>query len=179
MHRSLAAVAVLALAACGGEARKPVTADEVIAEAGELEKPRPGQYRTEVELIEFSVPGLPAAQAEQLKGMMGGVSAEGTAFCLTEQEAGKGFEDSIRKMTEGTGGMKCEFADFDVDGGKIDAALSCSGQQGLSAEIALAGTAGAESSAMRMTMVQKAAMIPGGEIRMEMTMNSRRVGDCP
>jgi hypothetical protein len=176
--RLIAAVATLAVTACGEENKEPVTADEVIAQAGELEKPRPGQYETKVELVDLSVPGLPAAQADRMKAMMGDVSAQASAYCLTEQEASKGFEESIRKMTEGSGGMKCEFKDFDVNGSKLTAALTCSGQQGLSADIALDGTASAEASAMRMKMTQKAAMLPGGEMRMEMKMDSRRIGDC-
>ena len=174
-----ASAAFLILTACGEEKTEPRTADEVIAEAGELEQPRPGQYRTSVELIEFSVPGLPAGQAEQLKSMMGNASAQGSTYCLTEQEAGKGFEESIRKMTEGSGEMKCEFGRFAVDGDEIDAALTCKGPQGVTADITLAGNAGAESSSMQMKMVQKAAMLPGGEMRMQMKMDSARVGDCP
>lgn len=178
IRHSIAAVALFALMACGEAKREPVTADEVISEAGELEQPRPGQYETKVELIDFSIPGVPAEQAERMKSMMGNISAQASAYCLTEAEAGKGFEDSIRKMTEGTGGMKCEFADFAVDGGKVDAKLTCQGPQGMSADIALAGTTSAERSSMRMTMEQKAAMMPAG-MRMEMKMDSRRIGDCP
>lgn len=179
LSRGTAILAFVALAACGEAKKEPKTADEVIAEAGELEKPLPGQYQTTVELVDFSVPGMPAAQAEQMKSMMGDVSANASGYCLTDEEAGKGFEDSLRKMTEGSGGMKCEFEDFDVDGGKIAAALTCKGPQGMNADIALDGTASAEGSAMRMKMIQKAAMIPGGEMRMEMKMSSKRVGDCP
>lgn len=176
---TLALLAAASLAACGEEKKEPRTADEVVAEAGTLERQRPGQYETTVEVVEFSIPGLPAQQAEQIKSMMGGVSGQASKFCLTEADANKGFEEPIRKMTEGTGQMKCEFAEFDVDGGKIDADLTCTGPQGMTAEIALDGTAAAEASSMHMTMVQKTAMIPGGEMRMEMKMNSRRIGDCP
>jgi hypothetical protein len=176
---SFLAVSLCALAACGSETSEPRTADEVIAEAGQLEAPRPGQYETSVEVIEFSIPGLPPQQAEQMKSMMGQMGARTSAYCLTPEEAERGFEESVRKMTEGTGDMKCEFARFAVDGGELDAALTCTGPQGMDAEIELSGTAGAESSAMRMKMVQKAAMIPGGEMRVEMQTNSRRTGDCP
>ena len=176
---TLALITAFALAACGEEKKEPRTAEEVIAEAGSLERQRPGQDETTVEVVEFSVPGLPAGQAEQIKSMMGGMSGQASKFCLTEAEADNGFEEPIRKMTEGTGQMKCEFDAFDVDRGKIDADLTCSGPQGMSAEIALNGTAEAEASSMNMTMVQKASMIPGGEMRMEMKMDSRRIGDCP
>ena len=179
MNRSLAAVAaILALAGCGEETTEPKTADEIISEASKLEKPRPGQYQTNVKMLEFSVPGLPDAQAEQLKGMMGNASAQASSYCLTEQDAAKGFEEPIRQMTEGTGQMKCEFKDFDVNGGKIAAALTCSGRQGLTADIALDGTASADESSMQMEMSQKSAMLPGGELKMVIQMNSKRIGDC-
>ncbi|WP_162935760.1 DUF3617 domain-containing protein [Tsuneonella amylolytica] len=183
MSKPLAAVAaVLAplfvLAACGSES-EPRTAEEVVAEAGKLEKPRPGQYETQVELLEFSVPGLPPKQAEQLRSMMGNVQEKASSYCLTQAEADKGFEDSIRKMTEGTGGMKCEFDKFDAGGGKLDAALSCTGGQGLNSTITIDGTTGAEASTMNVRMAQKAPMIPGGEVVMRMRMDSKRTGDCP
>ncbi|MCT2559184.1 DUF3617 domain-containing protein [Tsuneonella sp. YG55] len=182
MNRIVTAVAVLAgstmLAACSKEPAAPRTADEVIAEAGKLEQPRPGRYETTVDLIDFSVPGIPQEQANAMKSMMGRASQEASSYCLTEAEAAKGFEESVRKMTEGQGQMKCEFGRFAVDGGKLDAALTCSGPQGMTADIALDGTASAEASTMHMTMVQKAAMMPGGQMRVEMRMNSKRTGDC-
>ncbi len=182
MNRAIiTAASLVALAACGSndkESATPKSADEVIAEAGKLEKPLPGRYETKVDLINFTVPGLPKAQAEQMKSMMGGTNREGSTYCLTDEEAQKGFEESIRKMTEGTGQMKCEFDRFAVDGGKLDAALTCSAPQGMTSDIALDGTASAEASTMHMKMTQKAKMIPGGEMRMEMRMTSRRMGDC-
>ncbi len=177
----IAAASILALAACGGNDKEPAaprTADEVIAEAGKLEQPLPGRYETTVDLIDFTVPGLPKAQAEQMKSMMGRANREASSYCLTDEEAQKGFEESIRKMTEGTGGMKCDFDRFAVDGGKLDAALTCSAPQGMTSDIALDGTASANASSMHMKMTQRAKMIPGGEMQMEMRMTSKRVGDC-
>jgi len=180
MTRALILTAsILALAACGDkEPTGPRTADEVIAEAGKLEKPRPGQYETKVDLIDFSVPGLPKEQADAMKSMMGQNSQQTNSYCLTDAEASKGFEESVRKMTEGQGQMKCDFSRFEVDGGTIDAALTCKGPQGMTSDMTLDGTASAEASTMHMKMTQKAAMIPGGEMRMEMKMASKRVGDC-
>lgn len=180
MTRSLAffALATLALASCGKEENKPVTREKVIAEAGELAQPLPGQYETKVTLIDFSIPGLPADQADKIKGMMGNVGNQTSSYCLTPEEAKKGFEESVRKMSEGQGGLKCDFSKFDVDGAKIAAEMACSGQQGMTSEMKLDGTATAENTSMRMAMTQKAAMIPGGEMRMVMQMDSRRTGDC-
>ena len=176
---AIAAFAALALASCGKEEKKSVTRDEVIAEAGELAQPLPGQYETRVTMLDFSIPGLPDDQAEKIKGMMGNVGNQTSSYCLTPEEAKKGFEESVRKMGQGQGGLKCDFSKFDVDGAKIAAEMTCSGQQGMTSEMKLDGTATTKSTSMRMAMTQKAAMIPGGEMRMEMQMDSRRTGDCP
>lgn len=183
MHRSVAAASfALALAGCGqgaGEEPEPKSTAEVIAEAGKLAKPQPGQYRTTVELIEFSVPGLPQSQAERLRSMMGSnLGDRSSTYCLTPAEADKGFEDMIRKMSEGQGGMACEFARFDVDGGAIDAQMTCKGAQGMQSAVTMKGTATSQGTSMRMAMTQTAEMLPGGEMKMDLQLDSRRTGDC-
>jgi len=171
-------LAVLALAACGKEPAEPKTADEVIAEAGELEQPEPGQYQTKVELLAFEVPGLPPEQAEKMKSMMGNVGGQQASYCLTEEDAKKGFEESVRKMSQGQGGLDCKFAEFDVDGGRLAAEMTCATAQGVTSTMTLDGSATSNSTSMTMDIKQKAAMIPGGEMRMKMKMDSKRTGDC-
>jgi hypothetical protein len=56
--------------------------------------------------------------------------------------------------------------------------MTCTGAQGVQATMKLDGTATKESTSMHMAVTQKAAMIPGGEMRMEMQMDSHRTGDC-
>jgi hypothetical protein len=175
---AIAALATVALAACGKQEKKAVTHEKVIAEAGELAQPLPGQYETKVEMLEFSIPGLPADQVERMKGMMGNVGNRTSSYCLTPEDAKKGFAESVRKMGQGQGGLKCDFNKFDVDGAKIAAEMACTGQQGITSEMKLDGTATARSTSMHMAITQKAPMIPGGEMRMEMQMDSRRTGDC-
>lgn len=173
-----APLAALILAGCGEDQGEPRTADEVLEVSKGLTKPKPGQYVSSAEVIEFSIPGLPAEQAERMKAMMGGMAGEETRYCLTPAEADKGFEDAVRKMGEGSNGMNCEFNRFDVSGSDLDAELACTGPQGMSATMKMDGTMAAESSSMNMEMTQKASAIPGGEIRIEMRMKSRRVGEC-
>lgn len=181
----LVAAACLAfgVAGCGNEADEPPqpkSAAAVLSEAGKLEKPEPGQYQTTVKLLEFSVPGLPQSQADKLKSMMGtNIGDQSSSYCLTAEDADKGFEDMIRKLSEGRGGLTCEFARFDVNGGKIDAEMTCKGAQGMQSAITLNGTATPQSTSMRMAMTQSAAMLPGGEVRMDLQLDSRRIGECP
>lgn len=176
-HATVAAVLSLALAACGEEAMEPKTTEEVIAEAGEMERPDPGQYETKVELIEFAVPGLSDDQAEKLKGMMGG-GVQSSNFCLTAEEASKGFEEQVRKIGQGQGGLECTYDKFDVAGGKLAAEMTCKGPQGLAAAMKIDGTTTSRSTSMTMDMSQKSAMLPGGEMKMTMKMDSKRIGDC-
>lgn len=180
IRRSYAAAAVfaVALSACGEEAKTPKSADEVIAEAGEMERPRPGQYETKVAMLDFSIPGLPTQQAEKLKAMMGNAGAQSSSFCLTEADAAKGFEEQVRKMGQGRGGLECAFDEFDVDDSVLAAQMTCEGPQGMDAVMKIDGTTSATSTSMTMDMSQKAPMIPGGEMRMKMKMDSRRTGDC-
>jgi hypothetical protein len=74
--------------------------------------------------------------------------------------------------------MACTFDKFDVAGNQLDAQLQCKGQMGMTATMGMTGTVGATSSDMAVKMVQKAAMIPGGEMRMELQVSSQRTGDC-
>ena len=175
MRLVLAFASLVALAGCG--AKESVSADEVIAEAGKLEKPLPGQYVTSVRLIDFSVPGIPPKQADQLKSMMGGVGGQSGGYCLTQAEADKGFEDGIRKMTEG-GAMTCAYDRFKVEGNRLAGALRCTGREGMKSTITIDGTAGREANELHLVMDQNAPMIPGGTMRMELEMASRRTGDC-
>lgn len=181
IYFAAAACAVLALSGCGDKSSdpsKPKTADEVIAEAGKLVKPQPGQYTTKATLIDFTVPGLPPEQADRMKAMMGDVAGKTSSYCLTKEEADKGFEESVRKLGEGEGGMKCTFDKFEADSGKLDAALSCSGKGGMKATMKMDGTVTPTSNTMHMDMTQEAAAIPGGKMHVEMRMESSRTGDC-
>jgi hypothetical protein len=170
--------ATILLGGCGKPAGEPRTAEEVAAEAAELAKPLAGQYETTVRLIEFSVPGLPPQQAEKLRAMMGNIDGETQTTCLTQQEADKGFEESVRKLSEGRGGMTCAYNRFDVDGGAFAAEMACKGPQGMTADLTIEGTTSATATSMTMDMRQKAAMIPGGGINMTMKLEARRTGDC-
>jgi len=175
----LAIAGTFALGACGDEAAEPKTAEEVVAEAENLIKPRPGLYRSTARLNEIDVPGLPAGQAEQMRAMMGGAEGQTSETCLTQEQADEGFRDFARQIGEGGQGAKCEFSEFDAAGSKLDAALQCTGPGGVAVDMTMTGTVDRESSDLTMTMSQKNPALPGGEMRMAMSVTSQRIGDCP
>lgn len=169
----------LALAACGSEPDQPKTADEVIAAADDLVKPRPGLYRSSAEIVEFEIPGIPPAQAARMRDMAAGLQGQAQTQCLTQAEADEGFKRVVKRLGEGQNGVACTFSRFEAAGSDLDAALECTGPAGVDADMTIDGTVEKERSRMRMEMSQQSADIPGGEMRMTMEVVSERIGDCP
>ncbi|MXO85788.1 DUF3617 family protein [Altererythrobacter aurantiacus] len=156
-------------AAASGEA---LSDDELIAAGREITRPEPGQYRSEVELVNVDIPGAPQAQVDMMRRMFADSASTTTEYCITPEDAERGFEEMVRGGQRGD----CEFQKFDTAGGNIDAAMTCQHGQG-TANITMQGEATATTSDMTMTMRQD-----GGEMgRVSMTMNvkHRRIGDCP
>ncbi len=177
--KMMAILGTLVLAGCGDEPGEPKTADEVVAEAENLIKPRPGLYRSTMRLTEIDVPGLPAGQAEQMRAMMGGSEGQTSETCLTQEQADQGFRDFARQIGEGGQGAQCEFSQFDAAGSRLDAALKCTGPGGVAVDMTMGGTVEKERSALTMTMSQENPALPGGEMQMSMSVSSQRIGDCP
>lgn len=176
-----AALAALALAGCGGSSDPDadgdgsISMDEAAAHVDQnkgIIKPQPGLYRGTTQLVDLTVSGASEQEAAMLKQMMGG-EARTTEFCLTPEEAEKGFEEMAKQAQ----GSECSFAKFDVTGGTIDAVMNCSGQGQGEAQIALKGTGSETKSDMTMTMNANAPT--GQTMTMTMRTTQERVGDCP
>lgn len=138
------------------------------ARAGTV-RPRPGQYRSKVELVDIDIPGAPPQAAEMMRSSV----ARTNEFCLTEDDVEEGF----RRLASQPQGENCSFSRFDVDGGAIDAAMRCTNPGGGTLDITMQGTGGETSSQFTMTM---AGNLGGtGEGSMTMKQTSERIGDCP
>lgn len=176
---AIAAAASFALAACGGNTSADADGDgeitmaEAAAKTEGMVKPRPGKYRATVEFLDVELPGAP----QQVQDMMRGMFDQGPQtheYCLTAEEADRGFEEMARQAREDD--SSCTFEKFDADGGRIDAVMNCdAGGQG-AARMTMQGTGGETSSQMTMTMDAKG---PGGEaMTMRMKSSQERIGDC-
>lgn len=179
------AIAVPALAllltACGEEAVEPgdpKSIDEVVAEAENLAQPQPGLYRSTTELVSLDIPGAPAAMADQLRSMMGSQFSQSSESCITPEQAERGFEDQYRQIGEGMNGMSCEFEQFDVDGGDVDARLACSGPQNTTATLTMDGEVGETRQSVDMAMEMRQPQLPGGSMDLRLTVLTERIGDC-
>jgi hypothetical protein len=171
---ALPLLAGVVLAGCnaGDEPRTQQEAEEV---ARQMVKPKPGLYRSTSKLVSFEVPGMPPAQAEQMRQMFS-TTAQGREYCLTPEEANEGMEGALKKLADG----QCTYDRFNADGEVLDAKLTCDTGRDMKATIAMKGTMSAEGSQMRMEVEQSMPGAPGGAaVKMVAEIASERIGDCP
>ena len=100
-HIVFAAAASFTLAACGGgtadaDGDGEISMEEAAAQTADMVRPLPGQYRATVEFVDVELPGAP----QQVQDMMRGMLDQGPQtheYCLTAEEAEKGFEEMARQ----------------------------------------------------------------------------------
>jgi len=94
------------------------------------------------------------------------------AYCLTQEEADKGFEEMAKESQNGD----CTMKRFDIDGGKIDAQMTClAGGQG---EMNITMDGSGTSTSMDMQVTMEGSMPGMGEAKMVLRSKSERIGDC-
>ena len=177
-----ATIATLVLAGCSSEPAdeagapgEAMSANEVAREMDQIVQAEPGEYETRVEIVDLSLPDLPAAAGEQMEQMMRSNMATASRFCLTPEEAAEGPERMVTEMAE----ADCTFERFDMAGGKIDAVMECRQEGGMAGRYTLDGEMTPTSSTMHMLVD---ASLPGaaggGAMQMDMRVSSKRVGEC-
>ena len=175
MRKFVLSFALVALASCGNpdpdaDGDGSISMDEAQAEmerSGAV-KPQAGQYRATVELVELEADNAPPQAVDMMKQMM----SRSFEYCLTQEDADRGFEQMARESQDDS----CTFDRFDVDGGDIDAVMNCQGDGGETMRMTMTGTGTETSSDMTMMMQGN---IPGqGEGSMTMRTQHERIGDC-
>lgn len=164
------------LAACGdSKSDQPKTAQQVASEASALAKPQPGKYSSTVKILSMDIPGLPAAQAEQMKKMMSSAGSHTAEYCLTKEEADKGFEEMAKKSSA----RDCTYEKFEATSNTVDAKMTCKSPQGGATTMTMNGTITSTSMKMMMEGEQKMPGVPGeGVVKTKIEVTSNRVGDC-
>ena len=175
------AIAALALAACGGgddnsvamESEEGLTARQLEGANAAMVKPQPGLYRAEVRLLDVDIPGLPQEQVAAMKGMFSDQSNTATQYCLTPEQAEKGFEE----LAKSSQNSDCKVQKFNADArGAIDASMTCRNGDG-EAQMELTGRGTPTTLTLTMEMSQEATAV--GPASMTMRINQERVGECP
>jgi hypothetical protein len=167
--------ATVVLSACNS-ADKPKSPEEVKQEMATLDRPQPGLYRTTSKIVSFDVPGMAPAEGERMQAMFS-TTNQGREYCLTKEEAAKGWEGATKKLAEGN----CKYDRFEAGRGALDAKLTCETGQGMKSTIAMNGVMTSTGSNMTMSIAQATPQMPGGKggITMVAEVKSERVGDCP
>ena len=173
----LATGLALLLTACGNGGSnddatgQPMAQDAVQAAMDGAVTPEPGQYRTRLELLEFSLPDIPGVDAGQARTAIESAFAQENVSCLTPEQAENGYRELLRQSQSGD----CEFERFSAEGGTIDAKMICATGEG-QAEMTMAGSATRTSSDVTMNMSTSVAQM--GALNMTVRVQSERIGEC-
>lgn len=175
------ALLALGLAACNGGSGTDADADgdgkvssaELTAEnkkdGGQL-KPKPGKYKVDLKFV--SAEGLPKEMQEIMKAQ----ATQSREECVTPEEAEQGFAPPPDQL-DGDGKDGCKISKYDIEGNKIEMALSCKGADAKSpVEMSMTGTV--SETKQDITLVTKGMMMPGKGGSITMNMKLERIGDC-
>lgn len=131
-----------------------------------------GNWKTDVKLVKFDVPGMSAEMQAGMKQMVEGAS--GMDQCLTAEQVDK--EDIAAELAKGPGeGGECNWAKKEIGDGKIDVAGTCTAN-GQTVDMAMAGTMAAKKTDV--TITTKGKVPTGGDMEMVMQMVSTHTGPC-
>lgn len=176
MRPMLLILPLLSLAACSQEpsvTAENASMEEVAAKVrdagGGGYQMRPGEWVSEARIQSIEIPGMPPAAAEQMKAMMA-KQVHGNKFCLTPEMASKPSEDFFNGGNSG-----CTYDHFEMAGGKVSGTMRC-GKSDASQVISFDGTYSADNYQMHMNSTVTGS--PRGPMKMEMTIGSKRLGDC-
>lgn len=164
MKKFLTVAAIGALVALSGCGKSENAAGPVKREAG--------NWKNQVKLVKFEVPGMPAEMKDGMAKMMEG--AGNIDQCLTKEQADK--EDIAAELSKAqAGGGDCKWSKNDVAGGKVDIAGTCTAN-GQTINMTMVGTVAAKKSDIAVTINGKT---PTGEpMEMVIQTNSTHTGPC-
>lgn len=167
----------IALASCGSsdadaDGDGKISMEEAAAKSEDLVKPEPGQYRATVEMVDLQMPDAPKEVQDAMKAAMN-QGPQTNEYCLTKEEADKGFEEMIK---ESQAQDNCTFEKFDADGGNIDAVMVCETPGQPTARMTMKGVGTSTTSKMDMTMDVTGP--DGKAMKMVMKSSQERIGDC-
>ncbi len=153
----LLGLSVLALSACG-------KAD------GEL---KPGNWKMDATVVDFQIPGLPAAMKQSASGMIGKTD---TSFrCIQDAEAKTGVRSLAGSFQQGD----CQMSDYQASGGKLSGNLKCKmDDKGGAMDMKMTGTYSEDRLEVEMAGTVLEKSMPQGKAEMRLKMIAAHTGDC-
>ena len=133
----------------------------------------PGKWESKVTVEAIEIPGMPPGLQEQMKKSFAEHQATGFTSCLTPEQAKKPKEDFFAGKDN-----NCRYDHFKMGDGKIDAKMRCDGGGGATQVMEMAGSYSPEAYTMTVTTIREGGAEAGGEAKMKMRMDAKRVGAC-
>lgn len=146
-------------------------AEKVRAAAANESLIEPGRWESKVTLLDMEIPGMPPQMAGRMKETMAKVQGGTIETCLTEADVKRPKEDFFAGRSK-----NCRYDHFTMSDGKIDAAMSCSAEEGGSMTMTMNGTY--SSDQYEATMAMDMAGGHEGGMKMKSHTVSHRVGQC-
>jgi hypothetical protein len=178
MKRIILIAGIAALAACDKgpdvnvkNASVGEVAEKVREAAGSGSLVEPGKWQSKVTVLEVDMPGMPPQFAQRMKETIGKVQATTTETCLTEADVKKPKEDFFAGRSK-----NCRYEHFTMSGGTIDAAMTCTAQQGGTMTMTVNGTYASDSYDATMAMDMAGGRQRG--MHMKSRIESHRLGEC-
>lgn len=133
---------------------------------------KPGAWKATMTMDEMSLPGLPPEAAARMKQVT--ASAHDMDSCLTPEQARKPGADFW-----GGKEKNCQYDHFDMADGKIDIAMTCSGDAEGRGAMTMAMNGRYAPDDYHLAMQSRAETGPGGmgPMTMKMHLDAKRVGD--
>lgn len=173
-------VAALPLAACGKQpevhAENASVSDvekEVRQASAEGSFIRPGLWQSKTTVEEITIPGMPAAFADEMKRSIAANQEHRFESCLTDADVKRPKEDFFTGKSN-----ECRYDHFTMAGGKIDAELRCGGGDGVRQVMTMAGSYSSDAYRMSMAMKAEGGQGPEAQMSMKMRTEAKRVGEC-
>ena len=154
---------------------KTVDDRAVLAQAGNLAKPRPGLYRSTTSMTAFELTGADPQTEDTMRDKFAQVMPQTRAFCLTPEAAARGFADMLRQSQQGN----CRIERFVANASRLSARMSCHVAAKLDSTVSVEGTGSPDSSHVDLTIVQSGPSVPGGSETIGLKVDNVRVGECP
>ncbi|NIJ35820.1 hypothetical protein FHR22_000469 [Sphingopyxis panaciterrae] len=129
-----------------------------------------GNWKTDVKLVKFDMPGVPANMKDQMEKQF--AAASGTEQCVTQAQVDQ--ENAADALSKGFG-EACTWAKKEIGGSKIDVAGTCT-SNGQKVELAMNGTMEPKKSDVLVT--SKGPAPTGGQMEMQMQVTSTNIGPC-
>lgn len=172
-------LAPLMLMACnsGPEvSARNASVEEVAAKAQGVMRMEPGLWTTTTDVQAIEMPGMDDPRI--MKGITGQLKesqAKPTTHCVTAEEAARPSAEMFAGKTNG----ECRYDKFDMGGGRLDAAMTCSpkGQPG-AMKMTMNGSYSATAYDLAMNMKVSNPAMPGGGMTMKATTKGARTGAC-